>query len=77
MSQRGHVNIQESIEEWVDGVAGALGGDRHAADEFAARVPAGYPQQVDTDLAALDARRVAALASSEGRAESNGYRKFQ
>jgi len=65
MSQRGHVNIQESIEEWVDGVAGALGGDRHAADEFAARVPAGYPQQVDTDLAALDARRVAALASSD------------
>ncbi len=64
MSQRGHVNSEEGIDGWVEEVAGALGGDRYAAEAFAARVPAGYPQQVAPDLAAVDARHLATLAAT-------------
>ncbi|MST33031.1 hypothetical protein GHK86_09905, partial [Acidimicrobiaceae bacterium USS-CC1] len=67
MSQRGHVNAGESIEEWVGQVAAGLAGDRGAAEAFAGRVPAGYPQQVGAALAAVDARHLAALE-----AESSG-----
>ena len=76
MSQRGHVEIAEGIEEWVEGLAAALGGDREAAVAFAARVPAGYPQQVEPSLAAVDAWNLAELGPGEPSAPGGGAPRF-